>query len=95
MVNILDPVDQIGERLSRYGVKLAQMKDRLNLSVIDLAACIVVGHRLQRVATQVASHHIEACRPVVVHIGRRVIEIARQESFNKGFVEKLVCACCS
>ena len=43
MVNVLHAVDEVRERLAWHRVDLAQMKDRLDLAVVDLAASVVVA----------------------------------------------------
>ena len=50
MMHVLHAIGDEGERLAGNRIDFAQMKSRLNLPAVDLAACIVVRHRLERYA---------------------------------------------
>src|SRR6266567_5520376 len=90
MVDVLHAVDQVGERGTRDGIDLTEMENRLDLAVVDLSARVIVSDGLQRVGAQVACHHVEAARPVVVHVGRRVVEVTREKALYERLVQKLI-----
>src|ERR1035441_8976094 len=91
VVYVLDSIHEVGQRLSGFGVDLTQMKDGLDLVVIDLASRVVVPHRLHGVAAKVARHHVEACCPTLIDIGWRVIEVAIKKPLYKCLIEKGIC----
>src|SRR5579883_645592 len=90
MVDVFDAVDEICERLARNRLDLAKMEDGLDLAVVYLATCVVVAQRLQRVGPQVARHHVEAARPMVVYVRWRIVQIASEETLDECLIEELI-----
>ncbi len=87
----LTPYMEKGQRLSRLRVDLAQDEktDWIWSSSTFRACCRQPLPSWCSCA--IARHHVEACGPTFIDIGRRVIEIAIKKPLDECLVEKSIC----
>ena len=78
MMNVFHAIDQIGERLTTDRFDLAQMEGGW-IRPSSILPRVLSSAIAFSVTPQVAGHHIEARCPVVVHVRRRIVKVARQE----------------